>query len=930
MTGISWKWPGARWWKCDLHVHSPGSGDYPEKETSAEEWVEAAVGAGVQVVGVTDHNTADWVERLQGAATDELAVFPGVELTVAGGDHVLVIFERRTTKAEIDRYLGNCNLRSRGQDEPADCTYLQAMENASSDAVVIAAHITSAKGIFKSLGFGKPLQHVLTSPHLDAVEIHNQPDPDEVDEVEDRKKLLSALRGEIPDYRRTRGPLAVLTHSDAHRPSKIGSRTTWIKMSEPTLEGLRLALQDGQPLSVLSEWDAQDDPNGHGDLLIERIEVENLRYMGRGRPFVVDFNPWFNAVIGGRGTGKSTLVECLRLCLRRKDELPEALEEEMAHFYRAYQDRDGRGLLTPESQIQVIYRKDGGRFRIRWRADGEGEVIEEEVEPGEWRSSPGLVKERFKVRIYSQKQIFELARNPAALLRIVDEAPDVDHADWLGRWNDLLNRFLTLRSRAREVAARLDRESALKGELDDLNRKLDVFEKQGHAGVLRTYHRRRRQERAVERWLQSLQQQEEKIRRVSEEIGIEPPDPTSWDQVGDETEAHQLLIEGSEAVQDVRSKLLDLSAELAEVRRRTRSRLDESSWRSAVSEAGSRYQELIDQLHQQGVADPDEYARLVQRRQLVEEEIRSLGAVWEERNQLEKQAEDALARLLELRREITRKRRAFLGQVLPYDSQHVRAELRPFGDRSTAVEDLRMLLDRSGTTFEKDIGTAAGDEGILGRLYRASDPACGPGEWDREIEGRLDTEKKRLLRVAEGEGDPEIRDGRFSSHVQSLQPEQVDRLLTWFPQDSLEISYSPSGDGRGFKPLQEASPGQKTAALLTFLLAYGEEPIILDQPEDDLDNHLIYDLLVQRFRELKRRRQLIVVTHNPNIVVHGDAELVVSLDQRAGCTWRIAAGALQERSVREEVCRVMEGGEEALRRRYQRIAEIFESSPGKV
>jgi len=107
--------------------------------------------------------------------------------------------------------------------------------------------------------------------------------------------------------------------------------------------------------------------------------------------------------------------------------------------------------------------------------------------------------------------------------------------------------------------------------------------------------------------------------------------------------------------------------------------------------------------------------------------------------------------------------------------------------------------------------------------------------------------------------------------------------------------------------------------MLAFLLAHGEEPLILDQPEDDLDNHLIYDLVVRQIRENKLRRQIIVVTHNPNIVVNGDAEMLHALDFAGGQCRVAQSGSLQEKAMREEVCRVMEGGREAFERRYRRL-----------
>ena len=86
----------------------------------------------------------------------------------------------------------------------------------------------------------------------------------------------------------------------------------------------------------------------------------------------------------------------------------------------------------------------------------------------------------------------------------------------------------------------------------------------------------------------------------------------------------------------------------------------------------------------------------------------------------------------------------------------------------------------------------------------------------------------------------------------------------------------------------------------------------------NLDNHLIYGLVVQQIRSNKQRRQLIIVTHNPNIVVNSDAELIHVLDFNNQCYVK-QTGSLQEQDMRQEVCQVMEGGAEAFERRYQRL-----------
>ena len=100
----------------------------------------------------------------------------------------------------------------------------------------------------------------------------------------------------------------------------------------------------------------------------------------------------------------------------------------------------------------------------------------------------------------------------------------------------------------------------------------------------------------------------------------------------------------------------------------------------------------------------------------------------------------------------------------------------------------------------------------------------------------------------------------------------------------------------------------------------------MDQPEDDLDNALVSELVVDQVRSNKSRRQIIVVTHNPNIVVNGDAELVLPMTFSNGQIQQLDAGGLQERAVRQRVCDIMEGGRDAFRQRYKRILEDLDAS----
>ncbi len=111
--------------------------------------------------------------------------------------------------------------------------------------------------------------------------------------------------------------LAKLADSDAHTREEIARHTTWIKMSRPFIEGLGLALMDPE-FCVKNQI---NDPNIVPDIFLSQLGISSMGHCGRVTPMNLSLHPHFNAIIGGRGTGKSTLLESIRIAARRENEL---------------------------------------------------------------------------------------------------------------------------------------------------------------------------------------------------------------------------------------------------------------------------------------------------------------------------------------------------------------------------------------------------------------------------------------------------------------------------------------------------------------------------------------------------------------------------------------------------------------------------------
>lgn len=921
---------GARWWKFDFHTHTPFSWDTywharigQTDAVTPEQWLRRFMDAGIDCVAVTDHNGGGWIDELKSKYEDmerentlgfrQLVLFPGVEISVNGGFHVLALFDVDSAGAHITGVLGALDYNGQ-QGDPDACTTSSLADAipklAEAGGLVIPAHADQAKGLLevrqdapqRAVVDANTLKQILGSRLLIAMEIVSPGTP------------LPQL------YRDSKVAWTAVVGSDCHNfqgGPQPGDRFTWVKMGVPSLEGVRLALLDGSPLSVQRSDQTTGDPNQRATLVLEEIVVRDARYAGRGEPLRVRFSPWLSCLIGGRGSGKSTVIEMLRLGLRRHDDLPKALRPAFERFARVPESRHAEGALTPDTEIAILLRKDSARFRVTWRQSGQGSVIEEQQADGGWAEAAGDVPSRFPARIFSQKHVFTLSEDPNALLQLIDEAPQVARPEWERSFRETEARFLRLRGECRELAARLADRARIEGELADVGRQLAVFEAGGHRDLLVRFQRSRRQRRALDDRAEELAQSTAQLRAAASSLAPADIREEDFDEVDAAQRAGlELLREAATRQQELSAAVSDLATRLAEYRAEWTERRNRSAWSDREGEIAAAYHELVPRLRAEGIQDPTTYGALVQRRQGLERQVAEMESLRRRIEELEIQSAQALEALSRLRLDLSRRRSEFLENVLPQNA-YVRMAVVPFGAEASAAETtFRSHLGREDDRLAEDILSKDGERGILVELYDRLPASPDRGE---SAATRIDALKQRLLRCAGG-GEIEGWSKWFHNHLRGLRADQVDRLLLWWPDDALRVEYRRASD---FSPIEQGSPGQKSAAILAFLLSYGDEPIVLDQPEDDLDNHLIYDLIVRQVRENKRQRQVIVATHNANIVVNGDAEMVIAMDHRGGQCRLIeeGTGCLQERGVRDEILRVMEGGREAFDQRYRRILE---------
>lgn len=807
MSTQLWPFPGARWWKFDFHSHTPASSDYGAgpnqpalKARSHREWLQDYLDAGIHCVAVTDHNCGDWIDPLKAEleamreegipGANEFHLFPGVELTLNGA-HFLALFDPSASTRTIQDLLAVARCNDADRNAEAYCS--ESVQKICEEVIdrgglFIPAHVDlDQTGIFKLQANHSALDPILKLEGILAMEVC---DPAYTPPAcyTDAKLRWARVLGSDCHHPGPPAPEMGITE-----PRYPGSHFTWVKMATPTIDALRLALIDGEGVSIRRSDDTSPfDPFAVADDLIEEITVGDARYMGRGSAETLRFSPWLNALIGGRGSGKSTVVQLLRLALRRESEIlklpaDSPARAEFERFRRTAQGRSGEGALTAETRIQVVYRHQGARYRLHWSATAgdETETIVEEWDEtaGDWkRATSQEVRERFPVRMFSQGQIAALANEQSgALLRLVDEA--IDHTGWKERWAAMERTFLSKRSEIRELQAKLQSKDRVVGQLEDVRRKLARFEAAEHAKVLKTYQTTRRQAKEHDQQSKEAREIGDRLVRLADEISasdvpegvFDPADPLGSEGHASIERMRAAIAEAAQATLKAGEKLLATVVD-------EETSIGSSQWKAGVDAAKEAYDKLVVDLQAQGVQDPSEYGRLVQDRQRLEGEVKVLDSLAEKLETKEIDCEASRLQLQDLRRELSDLRAEFLVAALS-SNNYVKIELLRYGrDPFVARDSLREVLGIDGNPgqfeadiFQRDEAGLETDRGTVAKLL-ADLPTENP---EAELERRLNDLRNGLAGLATG-GEFDQVSGYLKNRLRKNaegRPEFVDRSL---------------------------------------------------------------------------------------------------------------------------------------------------------
>jgi hypothetical protein len=875
---------GARFYRCALQVNPfqyvsefKHQTAFRDEESYNRAIIEKCLELGIEVIGITDHYRIRSADSLWRAACEAgLYVFPGFEAVTKDGVHFLCLFDpaeqRGPAANRIDRVIGDCGVHDDGPGSPVGKYDVQELLSQANHwgAICIAAHVTSGGGLLRTLS-GQPAINAWRSGQVLAASI---PGPTQ-ETPQDQREILENRN---PAYKRER-PAAIINAQDVNGPDDLAkpSSSCWIKMSEVSIEGLRQAFLDPDSRIRLG---SESVPEPHTEFLAITWQAGFLDGAA------IHFNENLNAIIGGRGTGKTTVVESLRYVLGR-----EPLVDETARMHQSVV----KNVLKSGTKVSLL---------VRSHSPAKREYLIERTVPNPpiVRSTDGQIlavtpsQVVSGVEVFGQHELSELTRSPEKLTKLLERFVERDGEleQKKGRLSEELSRsraqLLTIRKEIRAIDERL-------GALPALEETLKRFRDAGLETRLQDQSLLVKEEQI----LKTASERVNLIRVAIDEFGKELPLDRTFlnDRAIADLPGKEIIRDADRALDKLSEELESLLIKMRDAMTRAEQQLSlvSSRWIDQRSKPSQEeYQKVLRELQKTKV-DGEEFIRL--RRQI--EELRPLR---ERKVVLQRNEKELVDRRVAL--------------VAEWEDTKATAFRKL--DRAAKKVSRRLVNQvRVKVAF-------AGNREPLCTLLR------------KKVQGRLQEgidSLRQLETISLTQLVETIRQGVDALTATYRIPPAQARLLADMPPDAvmeieeldlppiteIALNVAPESQSAVWRSLEELSTGQKATAVLLLLLLESDAPLVIDQPEDDLDNRFITEGIVPRMRDEKRKRQFVFATHNANIPVLGDAELIVGMRALGGADQGQAEmpvewmGSIDSNPVRELVEELLEGGKTAFEMR---------------
>ena len=764
-------------------------------------------------------------------------------------------------------------------------TYVDCLQKAVMyDGIGVLAHITLDSGFEKTIQrFGPQMEQIFKCKNLMGLEITKKEESElytDSDISQDHKNLLAIWR-ESNDNKLHRD-FAKLMSSDSHELAKLGSnadgnnRLTRLKMSELSFRSFRNALLGSESRVRLEDEIPEQRP------IIKRVKIEGELLDGVD----IELSPNLTCIIGSRGAGKSTLLESIRETTGNhttsrvcdSEVWPQVITLE-------YVDEVGQQtMLQREKNGNVENRTDAinGITQIPIESYGQGDTA---------------------------NTIQHSEDNPQVIVDFLDgflSLTALQQQDEAIR-EQLRENQSEMRKLRINLVALPEAQKALENE----KKKIKIQEESKAADIVK-YHNALLKERAFRNDL--ITDLKNLITTYKDILG----DKTVFEKVASMTDdsivvgkdyfsAVKSIVEDFRKLVNTKSSELNIS--LSEKIKALNEQLQ--LWKHKETEIQARIDQKKVELTQQGI--PFDLGKINQIAKDIldyEKKVKKLLEDQKKLSELVKARRELIKQRQDNKKEITRRHKTF--------AQKINSDLRNSVDDFSIT--VKYLDDLYSPEFESTLKDLMGWR--TSQVPKAKIIAANISVYD--FVNAIKTKSKATLRAIQTNGTQLLSEDEIENILFKLNDSFLYEDIESVAYDDLpQITVTKYVDKEGsripvFKRLSQLSLGQQQSVLLgILLLSDSDRPLLIDQPEDNLDSEFIYKTIVKTLRKIKEHRQIIIVTHNPNIAVLGDAELIVPLKSTNNKAMIISSGSIDNSDTVKLCCQILEGGESAFKQRQE-------------
>jgi DNA repair ATPase RecN len=846
------------------------------------EIVNTAVREGLSIIAVSDHNEISNVQATVDVGNAaNIFVVPAVELSTPEG-HLLCYFPNVEA---LTQFHGRLDLADRGLPNSRCRNSMHACLNIADElrGFCILAHVDGGNGFETNNPGASPHKlDIICHVALLGIELKNvaslvRYSPEEADQVRaqiGRQRIERLGLGE-------RQFLARILNSDSHTLNALGRnashdrKLTRYKMASPTFNGLRLALEEGDSRIRLEDEIPTTTPFILGAVI--------------GGGFLngqsIHFSSNLNCIIGGRGSGKSTTFEAVR-CLTGSSSDADVVDSE----------------VWPE-QLYLFWQDEAGQRHSLSRPMGNGLTNLDDPLDGPIAFEVDCFGQGEAARVREQAK-----GDPLALMKYLDTFTQVSEA--LVEEQNVRDLLQDMRTKVIEAEKNVAAIPQAQRSLNVLQQQLKAFEAAKGAEIIKLQRNLATEKSRKE----NLREQLAELKRIIIDDSLSETAATlrglvvSDDIVIGKDDSAEIAHSVDVFVEKVKQANTNIETAYQQLISVTANSL--SQWTLKEQPIRDDIERKRKELEEQGVKlDMSHVTKLTADEAKYQKNLNTLKT-WEPHlKTLRVQYSALLISRWGARRKIACLRQTYavkasraLAEVL--SDLQVKLQYVESGFSEEAVEVIASAMSWRTTNHPKArvIVEKLTVPGLLEAVTKSNSVPLSTIEIEKGVRMfSLADAKEIITKISE----PSVRAALEKCHVDDLPKLMVTRRVE-------------NGSTSRFirRDFSQLSLGQQQSVLLALILSSdSKRPLIIDQPEDNLDSEFIFHTFVPVLRRAKERRQVIIVTHNANIAVLGDAEQLIVFKSNSECSKIIARGSIDDATARDASCKILEGAREAFTRR---------------